>query len=50
MSQSALCKAYGLIGATLSGWLHLMRKKKREQFPVEFAEVEIIVSLHRPYS
>jgi len=47
MSQSALCKAYGLIGTTLSGWLHLMRKKKREQFPVEFAEVEIIVSLHR---
>jgi len=43
MSQSALCKAYGLIGTT---WLHLMRKKKMEQFPVEFAEVEIIVSLH----
>jgi len=25
MSQSALCKDYGLIGTTLSGWLHLMR-------------------------
>jgi len=27
MSQSALCKAYGLIGTTLSGWLHLIRDK-----------------------
>jgi len=41
MSQSAFCKAYGLIGTTLSGWLHLMRKKKKEEFPVEFAEVEL---------
>jgi transposase-like protein len=41
MSQSAFCKAYGLIGTTLSGWLHLMRKKQREQFPIEFAEVEL---------
>lgn len=41
MSQSAFCKAYGLIGTTLSGWLHLMRKKKKEKFTVEFAEVEL---------
>jgi hypothetical protein len=41
MSQSAFCKAYGLIGTTLSGWLHLMRKKKKEEFPVAFAEVEL---------
>jgi len=41
MSQSAFCKAYGLIGTTLSGWLHLMRKMKRDEFPVAFAEVEL---------
>ena len=42
MSQVAFSKAHDLMNTTLSGWIRsLCRSKKKEIFPVEFAEVEL---------
>ena len=44
MSQSAFCKANGIIATTLSNWLYLRKNKKHIEKPVTFAEVDIEIS------
>jgi transposase-like protein len=41
MTQVAFSKANGLVSTTLAGWIRSLGSKKKKEFPVEFAEVEL---------